>query len=360
MIKIRKNCLDIPIIQGGMGVGVSLGKLTGNVARCGAMGVISSVNAGYREEDFLTHPFEANMRAIKSEVKKAISIADGKGIVAINIMVAVNHYEDSVKAAIESGVQAIISGAGLPMELPKYAGDADVALAPVVSSGKAAKLICRTWDKKYSRIPDFIVIEGPGAGGHLGFKEEEILTNTAMKLKDILREVLAEINVFEEKYGRTIPVFVGGGVYTGKDMSDFLKEGACGVQIGTRFIATKECDASDEYKQMMIKATDDDITIIKSPVGMPGRALKTNLIKTLESGGKLAPKICNNCLRACPHGNDVPYCISRALIAAVSGNEDEGLFFCGENVGRIKEIKTVHELICEIWDECKIAMENIA
>lgn len=354
-MKIRGRELSIPIIQGGMGVGVSLGGLAGAVAANGALGVISSVNAGYREPDFDKNPLIANLRALKSEIENALQTAKGKGIVGVNIMVAVNHYEESVRAAVEAGVQAIISGAGMPMELPKYVEDADVAIAPIVSSGKAARLLCTQWDKKYSRIPDFIVIEGPGAGGHLGFKKEEILNGTAKKPIEILPEVIEAIKTFEDKYSRGIPVFVGGGVFDGRDMAAMLEKGAAGVQIGTRFIATEECDASDAYKEMIIRAESKDIQIVQSPVGMPGRALRTALIERLEKGEKLLPQICNNCLRACPKGSNTPYCISRALIEAVKGNEKEGLFFCGENVGRVNKIVSVKELLGEIWNECQLA-----
>ena len=275
-------------------------------------------------------------------------------MVAINIMVAVNHYEETVKAAIESGVQAIISGAGLPMDLPKFAAGSDALLAPIVSSGKAATTICRYWDKKYQVIPDFIVIEGPMAGGHLGFKKEDILGGTARTTGEILPEVLKAIAPFEESYGRKTPIFVGGGVFNGQDMAELMEKGASGVQIGTRFIATKECDADPVYKQVMVDARPEDVMIVQSPVGMPGRALRTKLIKNLEAGKKLNPEICNDCLKTCPHGVKAPYCISRALIAAVTGDLENGLFFCGENVGRIDKIITVKELIDELMRDCRL------
>lgn len=358
-MKIRNMKLTVPIIQGGMGVGVSLGHLAGAVAHEGAMGVVSSVNAGYKEADFDNNPFAANQRVLSNEIQDALNRAAGRGIVAVNIMVAVNHYEETVKTAIQAGVEAIISGAGLPTDLPKYVGDADVAIAPIVSSGKAARIICMQWDRKYGRIPDFIVIEGPGAGGHLGFSRDEILEHRAKSPEQILPEVLTEIRTYEEKYGQTIPVFVGGGVFDGADMARLLQKGASGVQIGTRFIATRECDASDVYKQMIIDASEEDIVIVKSPVGMPGRALRTKLIDDLEKGEKLYPEICNDCLRACPHGKNAPYCISRALISAVSGDVEHGLFFCGENVGRVNQLTTVHELIEEIWIACQNEIDNL-
>jgi NAD(P)H-dependent flavin oxidoreductase YrpB (nitropropane dioxygenase family) len=354
MVKILNRELQVPIIQGGMGVGVSLGNLAGHVAACGGMGVISTVNAGYREADFDDHPFDANIRALKNEIKKALAIADGNGIVAINAMVAVNYYEETIAAAIEAGVQAVISGAGLPMTLPQLTKGTGVAAAPVVSSGKAAALICKSWDRKYNVIPDFIIIEGPKAGGHLGFSKEDILNHTAMNTSEILPEVLSAIRPFEEKYGRKIPVFVAGGVFDGSDMAELTQAGAAGVQIATRFIATEECDASEAYKKRMIAATSEDVKIVNSPVGMPGRALNSPLIERLSNGLNFPPERCNLCLKACPHGNLTPYCISRALIEAVRGNWEDGLFFCGSNVERIKKITTVRELIDEIMGEWKV------
>lgn len=301
-------------------------------------------------------PFEANIRALKKEIRRALEIAGGKGIVAINAMVAVSHYEETVAAAIEAGVQAVISGAGLPMTLPKLTKGTAAAAAPVVSSGKAASVICKSWDRKHGVIPDFIVIEGPRAGGHLGFQKEELLDGTAMEVDEILPEVLMAIAPYEEKYGRKIPVFVAGGVYDGRDMARLLGLGASGVQIATRFIATKECDASEEYKRRMVEASSEDVTIVKSPVGMPGRALNSPLIQRLARGEQLQPERCNFCLKACPHGSLTPYCISRALIEAVKGNWEDGLFFCGDNVGRIDKITTVSNLMDEIVKEWKEAV----
>lgn len=351
MVKILDKALELPIIQGGMGVGVSLGNLAGSVAACGGMGVISTVNAGYREPDFETNPCVANIRALKNEIKKALEFAKGKGMVAINAMVAVNHYEESVQAAIDAGIDAVISGAGLPLSLPKFTKGTKTAAAPIVSSGKAAALICKRWDAKFNVAPDFIVIEGAKAGGHLGFKKEDVIGNTTPALEEILPDVLTAIEPYEQKYGRKIPVFVAGGVFDGKDMAKFTKLGASGVQMATRFIATEECDADIEYKKMMVEAKEEDVTIIKSPVGMPGRALLTPLIKRLNAGESFPPERCNLCLTACPHGKLTPYCISRALIEAVKGNREDGLFFCGANVGRIDKITTVNELMNEIITE---------
>lgn len=347
-LDLNGKLLKHGIIQGGMGVGVSLSELAGNVAKEGCMGVISSVNIGYKEKDFLSNPFEANMRALKYHIQKAKEISKGNGLVAVNIMVAVSHYAETVKCAIESGADAIISGAGLPLNLPEYVKGTKALYAPIVSSKKAAELLCKRFLKKYDSIPDFMVIEGYKAGGHLGFSNKDLEGKTCQDNLTILSEVLEAIKPYEEKFKRKINIFLGGGIFTGKDMANAVKNGASGVQIGTRFIATEECDASDTFKKVIVDAKESDIKIIKSPVGMPARAVFTPLLQSLEKGKTFFAKKCNNCLKACPKGDKIPYCISRALIEAVKGNREEGLFFCGENASRVSEIVTVKELINEI------------
>ncbi len=343
--------LTIPIIQGGMGVGVSLGNLAGHVAKCGGLGIISSVNAGYREADFNTNPKEANLRALEKEIKKAKEIAKGAGLIGVNIMTAVSNYAESCLCAVKAGADVIISGAGLPLKLPEYVKGSKTLFAPIVSSGKAATLLCKNYSKKYNCIPDFMVLEGHKAGGHLGFSYEELSEHTAKNNEVLLQEVLEAVKPFEEEYNKKVPVFVAGGVFTGEDMARFTKLGAAGVQIGTRFIATDECDAHEDYKKVMVNAKKEDVKIIASPVGMPARALYTPLIQRIEKGEKFTAKICNNCLTACKKGANIPYCISRALIEAVKGNREDGLFFCGENVHRIERIVPVQELMDEIYTE---------
>ncbi|WP_022749648.1 NAD(P)H-dependent flavin oxidoreductase [Lachnobacterium bovis] len=351
-LDLNGKLLKHGIIQGGMGVGVSLSELAGNVAKEGCMGVISSVNIGYKESDFLKNPFEANMRALKYHIQRAKEISQGNGLIAVNIMVAVSHYAETVKCAIESGADAIISGAGLPLNLPEYVKDTKALYAPIVSSKKAAELLCKRFSKKYNSIPDFMVIEGSKAGGHLGFSNKELEDHTCQDNLTILSEVLETIKPYEEKFKRKINVFLGGGIFTGQDMAIALKNGASGVQIGTRFIATKECDASETFKDVIVNAKESDIRIIKSPVGMPARAVFTPLLQNLEKGKTFFAKRCNNCLKACPKGDKIPYCISRALIEAVKGNREEGLFFCGENASRVSKIVTVKDLINEILVDC--------
>ena len=350
MLTLAGRALTVPILQGGMGVGVSLGGLAGAVAACGGMGCISTADTGYREPDFEKDPVSANRRALAAEIAKAKKIAGGAGIVAINAMVATQNYADAVKTAVEAGVDAIVSGAGLPLELPGLVGKADVALAPIVSSGRAAKLILRRWAKAFGRTADFVVIEGCKAGGHLGFAEEDLLAGKCQTLDEILPEVLAEVKPFEEQFGRAIPVFVAGGVYTGEDMAHYMKQGAAGVQIATRFIPTYECDASQAYKDVLLNASAEDVRIIHSPVGMPGRALNTPLVQKLSEGMRFPPRRCARCLKGC-NPAQVPYCITHALIEAVKGNVEEGLFFCGANVGRLDKMRSVRALMDELMNE---------
>lgn len=351
MVKILGRELEVPIIQGGMGIGVSLGRLAGNVALCGGMGVISMANPGFNEPDFAKKPLEANIRALKQEIRKAYEIAKGKGMIAINAMVAVNHYEELVRAAVEEGVDAIISGAGLPLNLAKLTKGTKTAAAPIVSSGKAAELLCKSWDKRESTVPDFFVIEGPMAGGHLGFSMEELQKDSKRSVCEILPEVLAAIKPYEDKYERKIPIFVGGGIFDGKDAAQAERLGASGVQIGTRFIATEECDASEGFKQVFLNAAEEDAILIQSPVGMPARAINTPFLQRLKEGISYPPIICNRCLKACPGGTKTIYCISRALIEAVKGNIEDGLVFCGSNVGRIRQMTTVRELMDKLKKE---------
>ncbi len=350
-MNIKGKELTVPLIQGGMGVGVSLSNLAGNVAKCGGMGVISSVNAGYQEPDFTNNPREANLRALKRHIRQAKEIAQGNGLVAVNIMAAVSDYERTCRLAIECGADAVISGAGLPLRLPEYTKGTKTLAAPIVSSGKAAGLLCRSYSKKYDVLPDFLIIEGFRAGGHLGFSKEELSDGKAAQNETILANVLDAIKPYEEAYRITIPVFVAGGVFDGHDLARFMSLGASGVQMATRFIATKECDADERFKQAVIEAKKEDILIINSPVGMPARAINSPLIKRLSAGEKFPARLCNGCLTACKRGDKTPYCISRALIEAVLGNWEDGLFFCGENAWRVNEMTTVGELMETIHTE---------
>ncbi len=330
-----------------MGVGVSLGGLAGSVAHCGGIGVISTAGIGFNEPDFWQNLAASNIKGLKQEIAKAKCIAKGKGLIAINAMVATTDYAQSVVTAIKEGIDRIISGAGLPLELPSLAAGSNVLLAPIVSSAKAINTICKSWDRRDGVAPDFVVVEGALAGGHLGFKKDDIVNNTAQPLDTIVAEVVQAVKPYEEKYNKCIPVFAAGGIYTAQDVARVMGCGASGVQIGTRFIATHECDASDAYKQMFIDCTEKDIIIVPSPAGLPGRAINSAHIKRLIQQGRIAPKKCAGCLKTCKI-EKTPYCIMNALIEAVKGNYDEGLFFTGSNGHRIERIVSVKELIDEI------------
>ena len=351
MLTLGRKPLSVPILQGGMGVGVSLGGLAGAVAACGGMGCISTADAGYREPDFARDPASANHRALTAEIRKAKEIAKGAGMVAINAMVATQDYAAAIRTAVEAGVDAVVSGAGLPLELPGIVGTTDVAIAPIVSSGRAAKLILRRWAKEFGRTADFVVIEGCKAGGHLGFAEDDLLAGKCQTLDDILPEVLAEVKPFEAQFGHSIPVFVAGGVYTGADMAHFTAMGAAGVQLATRFITTYECDASQGYKDVLLNARPEDIRIIHSPVGMPGRALNTPLVQALAEGTRFPPRHCARCLKTCDPRQGALLHHPRAHRSRKGANVEEGLFFCGANVGRLDRMRTVQELMDELVTE---------
>lgn len=345
-LHLKDKFLKLPIIQGGMGIGVSRCRLAGAVAKEGGMGVLSTAQIGYDDPDFAKNPEETNLRVLPEQIKKAKEIAGGNGMVAVNIMAVTQLYETYVKTACAAGVDAIISGAGLPTELPKFAEGYNVALAPIVSSTKSANVILKFWDKKYHRTADFLVIEGPLAGGHLGFSKEQLEDIPSLDYDTEIQNIIALKQTYEEKYQTTIPVFVAGGMFTAKDAAHVMELGADGIQAATRFVATEECDASDAYKQAYVNASDEDVIIIKSPVGMPGRAIKNAFIeRMLAAPDKISH--CFNCLKACNPAT-APYCITQALINAVVGDLDNGLIFCGSRVGEITKITTVPKLMQEL------------
>lgn len=345
-IKIGDKKSKYPIIQGGMGVGVSLHKLAGTVSKEGGIGIISTADIGYKEEDFNINPLKANLRAIGKEINEARKIAGEDKILGVNIMVAMNNYAEVVKECVKNKIDLIISGAGIPKELPEYTKGSKTKIAPIISSLRCCKLIIKHWLKKYNYLPDMIVIEGPEAGGHLGFKKEEVDTNERPKLEDITKEVIDYVSEVEKEYNKEIPVIAAGGIWDKKDIEKYLNIGAEGVQMATRFVATYECDASDEFKKAYVNAKKEDIKIIKSPVGLPGRAIYNEFIKQTEIEKARIDK-CYNCIKTCDI-KETPYCITRALINAVKGNMDKALVFCGSNVYRIKEIISVHDLMNEL------------
>jgi nitronate monooxygenase len=337
----------IPIIQGGMGVGISLSGLASAVANEGGIGVIAAAMIGMGEPDIGSNPLEANIRALKNEIRKARSLT--KGLLGVNIMVALTHFSNLVIAAIEEGIDFIFSGAGLPLDLPKYLRQRrKPKLVPIVSSGRAAEVLCKKW-ARLSHLPDAFVVEGPMAGGHLGLKPEHIFA-PEFTLEKLVAEVLEAVKPFEAESGQAIPVIAAGGVYTGADIRKFLKMGAAGVQMATRFVATHECDASPEFKQAYVNAAKEDIVIIKSPVGLPGRAINNDFLEAVKRGEKIPFTCPYHCIRTCDHRKS-PYCIALALIQAKRGNLKRGFVFSGQNAYRIDRIISVKELISALKQE---------
>lgn len=355
-LKIGNLTAKLPIIQGGMGVGVSLGNLAGAVAKEGGIGIISSAQIGYREPDFETNTKEANLRAVKKEFDKARAIAPD-GIIGFNIMVALQNYEETVKAAAAAGANIIISGAGLPTDLPAHVEGTDTKIAPIVSSEKSANVILKYWDKKYNRTADLVVIEGPKAGGHLGFSKEQVFFYTgegsdveadsqgmSATYEEEIAKICAVVKSYADKYGVEIPVVVAGGIDDAAEMERIMKLGVQGVQVATRFVTTVECDADEKYKMTYINASKEDIEIVKSPVGMPGRAIRNEFMDRVMNGEKFPPKRCLGCLRKC-NPAEIPYCITESLVHAAKGEVEQALLFCGANAYKAQRLETVKEVM---------------
>ena len=370
-LKIGNLVAKRPVIQGGMGVGVSLSSLAGAVAKAGGIGIISTAQIGFKDQDFGKNPMAANLRAIHSELKKAREKAP-QGILGFNIMVATKEYASYVKEAVKAGADVIISGAGLPIDMPKFVAEAEnenggsekkerrTMIAPIVSSVKSALVICRMWDRKYHTAPDFVVVEGPCAGGHLGFSREQLTelgadTDHVAETFDEpaydkeVRGLIEVVKGFAEKYKKHIPVITAGGIFDHKDVLHQFALGAEGVQAATRFVTTEECDADIAYKEAYINAKEEDIVIVKSPVGMPGRAIKNKFLERV-SQGPLKVERCFQCLEHCNPAT-TPYCITKALINAAEGRIDEALLFCGSNAYRCEKIETVPEVMAALCGE---------
>lgn len=340
---------ELPVIQGGMGVGISLGGLAAAVAKEGGVGIISAAQIGFREADFDRNTLEANLRAMKKEYEKARRIAP-EGVIGFNIMVAMRHYDAYVRAAIEAGADLIISGAGLPTELPKIAGDAEIKLAPIVSTDKSAQVILKYWDRKYVRVPDLLVIEGPQAGGHLGFTKEQLEMYDSKAYDAEILKILDTVKKYEHKYGRKIPAAVAGGIETAAQAAHAFSLGADAVQVASRFVTTEECDADIRYKEAYLKAEREDVVIVKSPVGMPGRAIKNAFMERVMSGEQIPHSPCHGCLHKC-RPDEIPYCITDALVHAAKGEVEDALLFCGANAYKADRIETVKEVIDSLLPE---------
>jgi nitronate monooxygenase len=347
-LKIGDLVSRIPIIQGGMGVGISLSRLASAVANEGGIGVIACAMTGIHEPDIFTDSVQANLRVLKREIRKAKELT--KGILGVNIMVAMTDFSELVKTSLCEKIDVIFSGAGLPLDLPGYLKEGmKTKLVPIVSSGRAAKIICQKWLAKFNYLPDAFVVEGPKAGGHLGFKPEQ-LDDPDFCLENLVKDVLQAVKAFETDKEQAIPVIAAGGVYTGADIHKFLKLGAAGVQMGTRFVATHECDADPAFKQAFVDAKQEDLVVIKSPVGLPGRAIRNEFI-TRVSEGKTKPFKCPyHCIKTCDH-NKSPYCIAIALGNAKKGKLKNGFAFAGQNAFRVDKIISVKELIRSLGED---------
>ena len=352
-IRIGKYEIEKPIIQGGMGVGISWDQLAGNVSANGGLGTISAICTGYYQ----------NMRFIKKEVngrplgtentysKEALNeiFRNARKIcgdrpLACNILHAINDYERVVRDALEAGANIIVTGAGLPLELPKLVADyPDVEIVPIVSSARALKIICKRW-KSAGKMPGAVIVEGPKSGGHQGAKYEELFLPEHQ-----LEAILPPIKEERDKWG-DFHIIAAGGIWDYNDIQKMMELGADAVQLGTRFIGTHECDASPILKQVLIDSKEEDIVIVSSPVGYPGRAVKTNLVKTLNP--ETAKISCiSNCIFPCNRGEGarrVGYCIADSLGDAYLGRLQTGLFFSGANGYRVKELVYVKDLINEL------------
>ena len=354
-LNIGNLSISVPIVQGGMGVGISLSGLASAVANEGGVGVISSAGLGLLYRNLSKDYIQASIMGLKEELRKAREKT--KGVIGVNVMVAMSNFADMVKTAIAEKADIIFSGAGLPLNLPSFLQkDSVTKLVPIVSSARAARVITEKWHNLYNYLPDAFVVEGPKAGGHLGFKDEQI-NDEHFSLEHILPEVIDEVKDIETHYGKNIPVIVAGGIYTGEDIKRFREMGAAGVQMGTRFVTTEECDASDIFKQTYIEAKQEDIQIIKSPVGMPGRAIFSKFIQKVKEGQK-QPKTCMcKCIKTCDISKS-PYCIIAALYNAFKGNMDNGYAFAGANAFRATKIVSVKETFRSLLDEFNRAINK--
>ena len=341
--------VKLPIVQGGMGVAVSLSGLASAVANAGGIGVISAAAIGMTDPGYMKKFHEANKRALRREIRLAKSKTSG--VLGVNIMMALTDHEELIKVAVEEKIDVIFVGAGLPLKIPAFLEEAGLSghqtkIVPKVSSAKAASMIFRFWQSRYNFVPDAIVVEGPMAGGHLGFKPENLEINRT-PLRVLVEETVEAVKPFEQTFGKSIPVIAGGGLHSGKDIFDIMQVGAKGVKIGTRFVTTHECDASLEYKESYLAARKEDIVIIKSPVGLPGRVVKNKFVQQIMDG-KAKPFKCPwKCLVPCNY-KEAPYCIAKALYNSATGNMDEGFAFAGANAYMATEITSVSEVINEL------------
>ncbi|MDP3791337.1 MAG: nitronate monooxygenase family protein [Candidatus Omnitrophota bacterium] len=347
--------VKVPIVQGGMGVQVSTASLASAVANCGGAGTIASVGLAYGIDEQGREFVEASNEALSNEIREAKRLT--RGVVGVNIMVALSNFEDLVRTAAKEHTDFIVSGAGLPLKLPEYTEGSSTKLIPIVSSARAADLIIKTWKKRYNILPAAIVVEGSMAGGHIGFKLADLLGHTEERVEDLFTSVLKMASGYEKEYNAHIPVIPAGGIFDGKDMARFLNMGAGAVQMATRFVTTFECSVSEKFKSKYLEAGSDDVIIIDSPVGMPARAIKNRFTDRLISGERVPFNCRYKCLRTCDPAT-APYCIAKALCNAAQGDIDNAVVFAGSNVSRVKKIVSVKELVDEIAGEALRELNN--
>ena len=348
-LTINGKVVKFPIIQGGMGIRISLNKLTSACMNSGIVATISAAQPGFLRKNFRKDPIGENKKALKEEIEKARANSKN-GILGVNLMHAGTNFPDYASFLAQQDIDFIVSGAGLPLDLPEYLVGSNVKGAFIISSGRAARILLRSWDRRYQYMPAFIVCEGPLAGGHLGFSKEQMATGDYESLAKIVKDTREVVKAYEEKYNIKIPIIAGGGVHDGHDMADMIKVGADGVQIATRFIATYECDVNESYKQMIIDSKEEDIVTVKSPAGLPGRAINNFLTKTLETHN-LKLNYCVNCLRTCKK-RDIPYCITEQLGNSTSGDKS-GLIFTGAKAYLVEKMDYVENIVNEIIRECR-------
>jgi nitronate monooxygenase len=341
--------INPPIIQGGMGVRVSGVRLASAVSNEGALGVVASVGTGEEWPDRSLSYAARSYVSLRDMLQRTKALTPNP--IAVNIMCALTNYDDLVKAADEEGVAAIISGAGLPLKLPALVTRRDIGLIPIVSSGRAAELICRSWWRKHHRLPDALIVEGSLAGGHLGFAMSEVRTTHA-PLETLVQDVLSATAGYKGAHGLPIPVIAAGGVFTGRDMARFLRLGASGVQLGTRFVCTDECDASIQYKEAYLQCRQEDILIIQSPLKLPLRVIRNRFVERILAGEKMPFRCPYRCLATCEPDTS-PYCIAEALVNAYRGNMDAGFTTAGANAYRVNRILSVRQLIQELVTDCR-------
>jgi NAD(P)H-dependent flavin oxidoreductase YrpB (nitropropane dioxygenase family) len=346
--------ISIPIIQGGMGVRVSTASLASAVSNEGGLGVIAAVALGECGED-QGREFKARSRAaLMNSIRESRKLT--KNPIGVNIMCALANYDDLVDAAQEESVEVIISGAGLPLKLPSLVTHKKSKLVPIVSSGRAAHIICSVWRRRYNRLPDALVVEGPLAGGHLGYSRQELDDKEHVFLENILQDVLSVVREFETDTQK-IPVIAAGGIFDGKDIARVIRLGASAVQMATRFVCTHECDVSIKYKEAYMSAKEEDIVIIQSPVGMPGRVVRNEFVERISKGERIDFGCAYKCLSTCDP-KKVNYCIAKALINASKGEMDKGFAMCGSNAYRIKKIISVKQLIAELVEEARACLNK--